>query len=144
MASTGVKIGYGTVIRIGRITAPSGVETITYTKMTGAAQIDFPDLSRADVDATWFESPDQTEEFIAGMRSASDLSFDKHYIQGAAEDVLLSELETTNETCILEITPPSGTAVQWSSYVKTYTPMLSVTEAQKAKVTLRVMGKVVP
>lgn len=144
MASTNVKIGYGTTIRMGRITVVSDVETITYTKLTGVAAIDFPDVTRADIDVTWFESPDQTEEFIAGMRAAGDLSFDKHYVQGHAEDVLLLALEESNEVCILEVTPPGGTAVLWSCYVKSYTAMLSVSEAQKAKVTLRVMGKVVP
>lgn len=137
MASTGVTLGHGTIIRIGR-----GTGTIVYTKMTGAETVTFPEQPRADVDATWLESPDKTEESIPGLRPVADWTISKHYVPGGAEDDLLVDLEETGETVVLEITPFGGTAKKWSAYVKNYVPTMSAKGAMMVDLTLRVMAKV--
>ena len=136
MASTGVKLGHGSTIRIGRGATPA------WTNITGADTVSFPEQQRADVDVTCLTSPDETEESIPGLRSASDWSIDKHYVQGDAQDVLLLDLEDTGETIILEITPIGGTAVKWTAYVKGWTPTLPSKSQMMATLTLRVMAKV--
>lgn len=143
MSSTGVKIGYGSTVRIGRIPTVGSPPTPVFTQLTGLGDIIFPDLQAADVDVTHQESPGKTEETIPGMLSAADWSVDKHYIQGNAEDLLLNDLKATGETVILEITPPSGTPVEYSAYVKGYVPSLPIKEAMRAALTLRVSALIV-
>lgn len=76
MASTNVKLGHGTTVRIGRGATP------TWTPLTGFDTVSFPDQTRADVDVTHSGSPGETEESIPGLRSASDWKLSKHFIQG--------------------------------------------------------------
>lgn len=137
MASTNVKLGHGTTVRIGRGATP------TWTPLTGFDTVSFPDQTRADVDVTHSGSPGETEESIPGLRSASDWKLSKHFIQGDAQDVLLTDLEDTGESVLLEITPPSGTAVQWTGYVKGWVPMLPTKTQQMADLTMRIMARVV-
>lgn len=138
MASTGVKLGHGTVIRIGRGATP------TWTTLTGCEDVTFPDRARADEDVTSMDSPDETEEFIPGMRTAADWSINKHYVPEDAEDVLLTDLEDSKERVLLEITPPGAEdPITWQGYVKNWLPTLPVKGAMKGALTMKIMAKVV-
>jgi hypothetical protein len=136
MASTGVTLGHGTIVRIGRGATP------TYTKLTGMKVVSFPDQPRADVDVTHLESPNQTEESIPGLRPVADWTVNKHYVEANADDILLAALELTGETVILEITPFGGDAQKWAAYVKQFTPTFPADDKMTADLTMRVMSKV--
>ena len=137
MASTSVKLGYGTLVRIGRGGTP------TWTTLLGVGDVTFPEQIRPDVDVTHMQSPGETEEGIPGLRPLGDWTLSQHYVQGNAVDLLLSDLEGTGETVLLEITPPDGTAVQWSGYVKGWTPTFPVKSQQMADLKMTIMAKVV-
>jgi hypothetical protein len=84
-ATTGVKIGHGTTVRIGRGGTP------TYTALVGFDTVAFPAQPRADVDTTHSGSPNETEESIPGLRAGADWTLSLHYVQGNAADVLLRQ-----------------------------------------------------
>lgn len=137
MASTGVRIGHGGVVRIGRGATP------TWTTLSGCGDIEFPDQTRGDEDVTSMDSPNETEEFIPSLRTAADWSLTKHYVADDAEDVLLGSLESSKELVVLEITP-SGSVVprRWQGYVKTWLPTLPVKGVQMAKIGMKIMAKI--
>lgn len=138
MASTGVRLGKDTVIRIGRGATP------TWTTLTGCEDVTFPDRTPADEDVTSMDSPGFTEEFIPGLYAAPDWSITKHYVPEDAEDVLLSDLEGSGEIVMLEITPPGATAPHtWQGYVKKWLPTMPVKGAMKAELQMKIMAKVV-
>ena len=137
MASTGVKLGKGCRVRIGRGATP------TWTTLIGVGDVTFPEQARSSVDVTHMDSPGMTEEEIPGLRPVAEWTLSQHYIQGNAVDVLLSDLEDTGESVLLEITPPDGTAVSWAAIVKGWTPTFPVKDKQTAELKMAVMAKVV-
>jgi hypothetical protein len=138
MASTGVKLGMGTLVRIGRGATP------TWTTLTGCEDVTFPDRVRADEDVTAMDSPDFTEEFIPGLFTAADWSITKHYVPDDANDVLLSDLEDTGEKVLLEITPPGAADPHvWQGYVKKWLPTIPVKGAMKGELGMKIMARVV-
>lgn len=135
-ATTAVKLGHGTTVRIGRGGTP------TYTALVGFDTVSFPAQPRADVDTTHSSSPNETEESIPGLRAGADWTLALHYVQGNAADVLLLDLEDTKEIVLLEITPPGGAAVEWQGYVKQWTPTLPTKDKQTAELSMRILAKV--
>ena len=138
MASTGVKLGKNTVVRIGRGATP------TWTTLSGCEDVSFPDRTRADEDVTSMDSPDDTEEFIPGLRTAADWTLTKHYVPEDPEDELLQDLEGSGELVLLEITPPGATIPHvWQGYVKKWLPTMPVKGAMKGELGMKIMAKVV-
>lgn len=137
MASTGVKLGKNTVVRIGRGNTP------TWTTLTGCEDVTLPDRSPADEDVTAMDSPGFAEEFIPGLRASPDWSITKHYVPDDAEDVLLLAVEASQEKILLEITPP-GRAVpfKFQGYVKKWLPTMPVKGAMKGELTLKITALV--
>ena len=143
-ASSGVTLGYGTTIRIGRGTAP-----VIWTSMKGVEEAQFPDQTPADVDTTWLGSPGGTEESIRGLKPVATLNIPLQYAPGSETDLLLSELEQqgSDEDILLEITPSGGVAHCWVAYVNSYR-MTSATAKDKKmaeavfKVKARVTGDI--
>lgn len=113
-ASSGVTLGYGTMVRVGRGSGP------TWTEMLGFDDVQFPDQDRPDVDVTHLRSPGETEESIRGLKPVATLSLPLHYVPGSATDLLLTELEASGEDFILEITPSGGGAHTWAAYLNKY------------------------
>jgi len=138
MASTGVRIGHGARVRIGRGATP------TWTVLSGVEDFSFPDTTPADEDVTSHDSPGAAEEFIPGLRTSPDWSVTKHYVPEDAEDDLLQELEASKELVLLEILPSGATEPHvWQGYVKTWLPTVPVKGAMKGELTLKIKFKVV-
>lgn len=139
-ASSGVTLGYGTTIRIGRGTGP-----VVFTLLRGAEEAQFPDQTPADVDTTWLGSPGGTEEAIRGLKPVGTLGIPLQYVPGSEIDLLLTELEQagSDEDIILEITPSGGGAHTWAAYVNSYR-MTSATAKDKkmAEVVFKVKAKI--
>lgn len=138
MSSTGVKLGFGAAVRIGRGATP------TWTTMTGPKDITFPDQSPSDEDVTSHDSPDNTEENIPGLFPAVDWTLTKDFVPGDAEDVLLTDLyRARGELILLEITPPGGDPRTWQGYVKKWVGSMPVKGAMQGELVIRVMAEVV-
>lgn len=75
MAVTKARSGFGTILRRG-----SGTGTPeTFATIGEVTNISGPEITRAVVDATHMESPDQAMERIPTLISAGDLSIDLNY-----------------------------------------------------------------
>lgn len=138
MASTGVRIGHGSTVRIGRGSTP------TWTTLSGVQDFTFPNKAPNDVDVTSHDSPGNSEEFIAGLQTAPDWALSKHYVPEDAEDVLLQDLEESRELVLIEITPAGATTPHvWQAWLKTWLPGVPVKDAMKGEATFKVLHKVV-
>ncbi|MCL4069003.1 hypothetical protein M3484_20815 [Pseudomonas sp. GX19020] len=139
-ASSGVTLGYGTRVRIGRGTTP-----VEWTIIKGAEEVQFPDQTPTDVDVTWLESPGATEESIRGLKTVATFTLPMQYAPGGETDLLLSDLEQqgSDEDFLLEITPSGGATHTWVAYVNTYR-MTSATAKDKkmAEAVFKVKAKV--
>ncbi|WP_444452571.1 hypothetical protein ACTTAI_16345 [Rhodobacter capsulatus] len=137
MSSVGVRIGHGTIVRIGRGSTP------VWTTLSGCEDVTFPAQKRADEDVTSMDSPNETEESIGGLKAAADWKVTKHYVPDDAEDELLTDLVETREKVILEITPPGSTIPRkWLGYVQGWTPTMPVKGAMKGDLEMRIMAAV--
>lgn len=138
-ASSGVTRGYGTTVRVGRGSTPD------WHDIVGVEDVNFPDQTPPDVDVTWLNSPNDTEESIRGMKTIGTYVLPLQYVPGSPTDTVLSELEEqgSDEDVILEITPSGGGAHQWVAYVNSYR-MTSATAKDKkmAEVTFKVKAKI--
>jgi hypothetical protein len=135
-ASSGVKLGLGSTVRIGRGAGP------IWTEIIGGDGVQFPDQTPDDVDVTWLKSPNGTEETIPGLKKVASWTLGLHYVPGSPTDLLLSDLEATGEDFILEITPVGGASHRWVAYVKIYKPTLNAKDKMTAEVMMTVKGKI--
>lgn len=139
--STGVNIGYGTIVRVGR---DDGAGNITFTQLLGIDDIDLPSAQADEIEVTHMQSPNNTKEFIGGLIDNGEVSIGMHYVPGSDVDVLLQAIADTRETIQLEFTVANGgTAETYAAFLKQYQRHAPVKDAMKADATFRISGKVV-
>lgn len=137
-SSSGVKRGWGTTVRIGR------GETPDWTTLIGTEDSPFPDQTPDDVDTTWQNSPNDTEESIRGMKKVATWPLPMQYAPGSQTDILLTELEEagSDELVIIEITPAGGASHRWLGYVNSYrATSLTAAGKQMAEAVFKVHAK---
>lgn len=136
MSTTGVNIGWGAVVRIGRGATPA------WTVLAGVGDFDFPQMQADDIDVTSHSSPKRTKEFIAGMADNGEMALPLDYIPGNTQDVLLRVLNQTKEMIQVGITP-AGTGLTeeiYAGYVRSYVRSAPVQGKSTATLTLRISG----
>lgn len=136
-ASTGVTLGYDTIVRAG-VGSPA-----VWVEWIGFDDVNFPDQTPDDVDVTHLRSPGGTEESIPGLKKVANFVLPLQYVPGSATDVSIAALEATGEDFIFEITPSGGGAHQWVAYVANYRMSSAPAKDKKmAEVSLRVKAKI--
>lgn len=113
MPATAARIGLGS--RFG-IRGVGG----TYSAVAEVTRITLPGWTRNTVDATHLESPDGWAEFIAGLKTASDCTFEMNWVP-ALDDPMLAAFnaEKGDYQCLF----PSGTlAMRFTGVVTNFTP----------------------
>lgn len=132
MPATTAKIGLGS-----RFGIKSGA---TYNALAEVTRITPAGWSRNTVDATHLDSPDAWAEFIAGLKTASDCSFDVNWVP-AASDPLLAAFEAGNGE--FQLLFPGGTlAMQFAGIVTEFKPgEISPEGKLSASVTIKPSGK---
>ncbi|WJS86703.1 phage tail tube protein [Paracoccus sp. TOH] len=132
MPETNAQIGLGS-----RFGIKNGA---TYTPVAEVTRITPAGWSRNTVDATHLESPDAWAEFIAGLKSASDCTFDVNWVP-AVSDPLLAAFEAGKGE--FQLLFPGGTvALQFSGIVTAFTPgEISPEGKLSASVTIKPSGK---
>lgn len=132
MPATNAQIGLGS-----RFGIKSGA---TYTAVAEVTRITPAGWSRNTVDATHLESPDAWAEFIAGLKSASDCTFDVNWVP-AVSDPLLAAFEAGKGE--FQLLFPSGTvALQFAGIVTEFKPgEISPEGKLSASVTIKPSGK---
>lgn len=139
MSSTGVKIGYGTRIRVGRGEAP------TWTTLDGVGDVSFPVSEKDEHEVTHMQSPDGTKEYIPGLRDNGEVTVPVHYVPGSDTDTLLSEIDVSGETIQLEFTAANGGAPEaYAAFCKRYSRTAAVNGPMNAEAVFRVSGRILP
>ncbi|WP_323041144.1 phage tail tube protein [Gemmobacter sp.] len=136
MSVTGVNIGWGAVIRIGRGVTP------TWTTLAGVGDFSFPQMQADDIDVTSHSSPDRTKEFIPGMIDNGEMSIPLDSVPGSTQDILLRVLNQTKELIQVGITP-AGTGLTeevYACYVRSYDRQAPVQGKASATLALRISG----
>jgi hypothetical protein len=135
MSTTGVNIGWGAKIRIGRGVTP------TWTEIVGIGDFDFPQMAADDVEVTSHSSPNRTKEYIQGLIDNGEMPVPLDYIPNSDQDLLLRFLQQTGETIQIGITPAGVlTEEVYAGYVKTYTRSAPVNGKSSANLIFRING----
>jgi len=134
MPVTNAQIGLGAKFGI---KASSGS---TYNAVAEVTRITPPGWTRNTVDATHLESPDAWAEFIAGLKTGSDCTFDVNWVP-TVSDPLLAAFEAGAGN--FELIFPSGTvALQFAGIVTAFAVgEISPEGKLTASVTIKPSGK---
>ncbi len=111
-----------------------------YTSLAEVTRITPPGWSRNTVDATHLESPDAWAEFIAGLKTASDCTFDVNWIP-ATSDPLMAAFDAGRGE--FQLLFPSGTAaLNFTGIVTEFKPgEISPEGKLSASVTIKPSGR---
>lgn len=135
MSVTGVNIGWGARLRIGR-----GLPAV-FTALVGHGDFDFPQAQAEDIDVTSHSSPNRTKEFIPGIIDNGEISVPIDYIPNNEQDQLLRYLQQTGELIQIEITPGGvSTPEIYAGYVRQYTRSAPVQGKSTATLVFRING----
>lgn len=136
MADTGVKIGHGTVVRIGRGATP------TWTPLVGLEDVTFPNSQVDEHEVTHMQSGG-TKEYIPGLQDNGEVSFTTHWVPGSDQDTLIQELKTLREIVQVEFTAANGgTPEAYAGFVKGYERVAPNNGPMKSTITFRISGRV--
>lgn len=137
MSFTGVALGYGAKVRIGRGSTPD------WTELQGPGDFDMPNGDTDEVDVTSHSSPNRTKEYIAGLIDNGSLDLPIDWVPESTQDVLLRVRRRTGELIQLEITPAGAvTAEVYAAWVKNYQRSAPVQGKATGTVTFRINGLV--
>jgi hypothetical protein len=135
MTTTGVDLGYGLRMRLGRGATP------TWTELVGIGDFEFPTGDADEVETTSHSSPGRTKEFIGGLRDNGTLAVPLDYIPESDQDMLLRFLAQTAEVIQIEITPAGATVPEvYAGFVRTYARTAPVSGKATATLNLRING----
>ena len=132
MPATTAQIGLGSLFGI-----KSGA---TYTNVAEVTRITPAGWSRNTVDATHLGSPDAWAEFISGLKTASDCTFDVNWVP-AVLDPLLTAFEA-GKGDFRVLFPSGAVALQFAGVVTEFKPgEISPEGKLAASVTIKPSGK---
>ncbi|TYB83941.1 phage tail tube protein [Oceaniovalibus sp. ACAM 378] len=137
-ASSGAVRGYGSTVRVGV------GETPVWTKLVGVEEYEFPDQTPDNEEVTHLESPNDTEEFIRGMKKAPTWALNMHYAPGSESDIALTALEASGADYLLELTAVGADPVEYAAYLNSWRPIgINAKGKMMAVATMTVKAKVV-
>ncbi|WP_158966253.1 phage tail tube protein [Chachezhania sediminis] len=134
MSATGVTIGYGATIRIGRGAVPA------WTPLVGVGDFDFPAGENDEVEVTSHTSPNRTKEYVAGMIDNGTISVPLDYVPESDQDILLRVLRQTGELVQVEVTAAGGDPEIYAGFVRSYGRTAPVQGKSAATLVLRING----
>jgi hypothetical protein len=139
MSSTGVTLGYGLTVEIGRGEVP------TWTEIVGVGDVDFPTGEADEVDVTHMKSPSRTKEYIAGLDDNGVVTIPHHWVQGSDTDTLLTELKESREIIQIRFTTPEvgATPETYAGFLKSYKRSAPIEDKMMADAEFRINGLVV-
>jgi predicted secreted protein len=98
-----------------------------------------------EVEVTHMESPNATREFIAGLKTTSDISIPGLYVAGSATDVKIKTLHASGETIQIRFGDVGSTdnRIVFTGFVKNYTISRPVDGPRTFEIALKVNAEVV-
>lgn len=138
MPLAGVDLGYGTTVEFSE---DSGA---TWFKLLGIQDVEIPFGEADEVEVTHMESPNRTREFIAGLKTTSDITIPGLYVAGSTTDVKIKTLHVSGDTIQIRFGDVgSAVYITFTGFVKNYTISRPVDGARTFEVTLKVNAEVV-
>lgn len=101
MAPTQARIGYGTVFEMAQEATPT-----VFAAMGEVINIDPGEDEDEEVEATHYNSPDRTREYIPGLTTPGEMTVEGNYIPGSPTDLAL--IAARGKKNIGRITLPNG------------------------------------
>lgn len=132
--TTNASIGYGTVLEIALASAPS---TFTYIREVFTATP--PNDTDETVDATHFQSPNRTREFIPGFTDGGEASFEMNYVPGSATDLFLRSIKGVK--LVARVTFANGVRILFNCSRQGYEPSAPNEDKMTATLSLKVSGE---
>ncbi len=111
----------------------SGSEPIAYTSVSGVFGVDGGGFAPNKIDATDFDTPAGTREYISGPREPSPYTFSMHYEQGDTEQEAIFAAMAANTPLPFRITFGSGAQAKQISF--NAVPNLTLSAPVDGKVT---------
>lgn len=137
MSETGVGLGYGAKVRIGRGAVP------TWFELKGVGDFDLPSNEVDDVDVTSHSSPGAAKEYIPGLADNGTLSLPLDYLPESDQDELLRFLVAARELVQIELTPAGAeTPEVYAGFAKSYGRSAPVQGKSTATAVFRLNGLV--
>lgn len=138
MPLAGVDLGYGTTVEVSE---NSGV---SWFKLAGIQDVQIPFGEADEVEVTHMESPNRTREFIAGLRTTSDITIPGLYVAGSATDVKIKTLHGSGATILIRFGDVGNEeTITFTGFVKNYTIDRPVDGPRTFEVALKVNAEVV-
>jgi predicted secreted protein len=135
------QIGYGT-----RVYMQEEPDSTALTKLGEVTNVGFPDEQVSEVEVTHYESPDSTQEFIAGLKNGGSLPLSINWVPGSATDIMLraAKADRQNRTWRI-VTPPDDDAQQFTfpAFITGFQRTAPIDDRMTAEITLRVAGAVI-
>jgi predicted secreted protein len=130
-------IGYDTRFAIEN--APgSGV----FVELAEVFDVTPPDASVDQIDATHFQSPGRTRQFIPGLTDAGTVSVSMNFTASNASDQRIEALRLAGTVLAMRVTYPNGVRVTFSASVQSYTKAIPVDDRMTATAEMKVAGAV--
>lgn len=133
MADTEARIGYGHVLEIALASAPT-----SFTYIREVFEATPPNVSDDNVQASHFQSPKKTHEYIPGMSDAGEASYGMNYIPGSATDIFLRSIR--GKKLVVRDTFANGIQVIYRAARQSYETDIPLDDKMTASLGLKVNG----
>lgn len=118
----------------------------TLTKVAEMISLTLPNPQVAEVEATNFDSPDRSREYIAGLKDNGTVTYGINWDAGSATDTLIAEAQSSYEVRDIQVKIPtvSGTkqVFSFSGLITGFEKTTPIDDRQTATITIRVSGAV--
>lgn len=135
MPATKAMIGYNTIVAI-----HDGATPGVFVDLEEVYSVTPPNQQVDQVEATHNASPNRTREFIPGLISPGECSFEMNFIPGSDSDERLTELKQSGENVQVKITFPNLVTWEFLASVTGYEPSAPTDDRMTVTVMLTVSG----
>ncbi|WEX07371.1 phage tail tube protein [Chelativorans sp. AA-79] len=133
MSETEARIGYGSVFEMADLATPT-----VFTYIAEAYNYAPPSETTDTPDATNFQSPNRTKEFVEGLTDPGESSFEMNLVPGSASDKALIAAKGKKKWC--RFTWPNGVQIMYIGLRQGYERSVPNDDKMTATVTWKVSG----
>lgn len=127
--------GKGTIVKI-ETAANSGV----FFEVGELTSVPMPTSQVAEIDVSNMQSPDDTAEFISGMKTYDDMALPMNWDPGGDTDEFILEWEVVKDRRLIEITWPGGAKDTFPAIYKGYSGEAPFGDKMTATLTVKPAG----
>jgi len=131
-------LGYG-----GQMSMETASGSGTFVAILEVNEIKPPSPKPSKIDATHFQSPNRTMEFISGLIDPGDMSFSFNFVPGGVADTAIRAWIASGDTRKLRITWVNGPTWTFSGTNGGYDINVPINDKMTATVTVTVTGSTV-